>query len=224
MMRGDELVSVARDGLGSDATTLSVSDARARLKRARQLERTILLDQLKREVAMRAEMESEDQRALLARLLAAFLPDSLPLVDVVLSDPHTTGAIGELQFSLFVALSDIGGDADYLDVREPITAYMKRYLLAIEDDAAQAAWMAADALGDHWPLDAGLQILLEAAEGALHPAGREASLHGLSHALARATKRQQWEIVEVLRRLEAGDSSESVRRYAEAIQGEIRGL
>jgi hypothetical protein len=50
-----------------------------------------------------------------------------------------------------------------------------------------------------------------------------AAIHGLSHALDRGTKRDQWVIVDVLKRVASKDRSYKVRSYAESTLGPLRG-
>lgn len=82
--------------------------------------------------------------------------------------------------------------------------------------------MAGDLLGDHWPLDEALPALTLLVKKARHPAGRRAAVHGLSHAIERATKHEQWKIVETLRGAADADESGAVRRAANAALNSVR--
>jgi hypothetical protein len=84
--------------------------------------------------------------------------------------------------------------------------------------------MAGDLLGDHWPLNESLPVLQRLATDARFVAGREGALHGLAHALDRAEKAQQWQIVATLKLVAEKDRSAKVRRYASSIIGDLRGI
>jgi hypothetical protein len=101
---------------------------------------------------------------------------------------------------------------------------VEEYLCHVQRDTARAAWMAGDLLGEHWPLDQSLPSLRATAMKARYRAGREAALHGLSHALGRAAKRDQWSILETLKHVAAFDRSRKVRNYATSIMEDLRGL
>ena len=79
-------------------------------------------------------------------------------------------------------------------------------------------------LGVHWPLEASLAILKSAAVQAQHIVGCEGALHGLSHALHRGTKKQQREIIRLLRELAEHKRGPKVRGYAVSIVTDLRGL
>lgn len=67
-------------------------------------------------------------------------------------------------------------------------------------------------------------MLISAARHARYVAGREGALHGVSHALQRAPKRLQWELVGTLKSVTENDRSPNLRRYAKAILGDLRGF
>lgn len=164
----------------------------------------------------------EADRVVLAKVLLAMLPESLQLVDQALSLTRGRPA-AELQFSVFVFLGDAREMQDHRTSTD-LLQIVSRFLHSVSRETGSAAWMAGDALGDHWPLQESLPVLFDAAINAKYRAGREGAMHGLSHALARGTKRQQWEIHAVLKQVSSGDRSASLRRYADSIVGDLRGI
>ncbi len=163
----------------------------------------------------------ESNRILLAKALVALLPVSLGAIRALMvKKPDRDTA--EAQFSLFCFLD---GAFDFAEGRRTAPALLEAvgtYIHAIKSNAARAAWMAGDLLGDHWPVNEALPVLLSAVRTAKHPPGREAALHGLSHALERANKRQQWAIIQVLRDVAAEDRSRIIRNYAQGILTNLR--
>jgi hypothetical protein len=59
---------------------------------------------------------------------------------------------------------------------------------------------------------------------AKYAAGREGALHGLAHAIDRASKREQWTIVELLKTVARADHNPRVRRHAAGVLGPLRGV
>lgn len=168
-------------------------------------------------------LEAEHSRVLMARLLVALLPDSMEIIGRLLSDTQPDVKSAEMHFSLFVALEELPRLSRGTLLSEVIP-FIERYLLEIREEAAEAAWMAGDLLGDHWPLAIGLPVLVRATREATHDAGREGAIHGLSHALGRVDTRGQWDIIQVLRRVADSDSSDTVRRYADSVVTDLRSL
>lgn len=210
--------------LGDACLNASVEELRRGIARQGRHTQQRLLARLEESVDAPRELESEDDRVFVAKLIVALLPSSMQLTRRVLQPNKGDEKTAELQFSLFVALSEVLEMEISQEVFLSLLETTKAYLLAIAADTAEAAWMAGDLLGDHWPLDASLSILLEATRNALHPVGREAALHGLSHALERGTKQQQWEIMEAVRERASNDESAAVRSYAAMIASDLRGL
>jgi hypothetical protein len=178
-----------------------------------------LADRLKSAVAA-ATYAGESQRIAIAKLLLALLPITLETLLNLLRERRPP----ELLFSLFCTVDqtlDLQLDDDILN---QIAAAVGAYLLEVESETARAPWMAGDLLGDHWPMDVALPILLGAAENARYKAGRAGAVHGLSHALERADKRRQWEIAAMLERVASRDRSQHVRAYAEDVLNGLRGF
>lgn len=167
--------------------------------------------------------EGNADRLVVARALMALLPDSLEVLSRVLRAPSRR-RIAELQFSVFVFCGEVRELHGRDDATRALLLLVSDYLHTVSSDAAQAPWMAGDALGEHWPLSESLSVLTNCARYARFRAGREGALHGLSHAIARGTKRQQWEIVSTLRIVSEADRSAVVRRYADQVMTDLRGL
>mgnify|MGYP001613245091 CR=1 FL=1 len=85
------------------------------------------------------------------------------------------------------------------------------YPMGRRSNAAQAAWMAGNLLGDHWNLRESLPLLIQIAESARGVTGREAAVHGLSKALARCTDADYARITAKLERMTKNDPSPKVR-------------
>jgi hypothetical protein len=164
----------------------------------------------------------ESLRIVLAKTLIALLPESFPRLEELLK-PDARGA-AEAQFSLFAFLDDARPLLRKREERDHLLSLVSHYLLDVRHDVARAPWMAGDLLGDHWPFEESTPVLIHAARHAHFVAGREGALHGVSHALERVPKRLQWDLVDTLKTVAAKDRSARLRRYAQAILGDLRGV
>lgn len=199
--------------------TLSVGDLRRRLADLSARERRGMAHTCAQALKGSRVTRDEARRVLLAKLLVSLLPHALPqLAQLLQVKPRVP--LAEVQFSLFCFLD--GGGPGTRATRN-VLRLVEHYLMGISRDTAQAAWMAGDLLGDHWDLKESLPALTAVALKARHPAGRMAAIHGLSHALDRGKKREQWAIVDVLKRVASKDPSRTVRSYAESVLGPLRG-
>lgn len=210
--------------LGSVDHTTQVSELKRLIEQKGRFIERRLVEELERIVANPTKLQNERSRVLIARLLVALLPTSLPLIESQLYIVRLSENKAELQFSIFVALSDLPELLGESLMLSQITDLLRRYLIDIDTDAAQAAWMVGDLLGDHWPLTLALPVLIDSSKTAAHVAGRQGAIHGLSHALARASKLDQWKIVQALKDVAASDTNNSVRRSAELAMSDLRGL
>ena len=201
---------------------VNVGDIARTFKRAGKRSRAHLVAHLGDAMREPRLFDSEESRVAFAKIAIAFLPASAAIIGAVLQRSPTS-ELGELQFSLFVFLSDAPGFLSRKEM-QTLQQLVEQYLLSVRSRAAQAAWMAGDLLGDHWPLRDSLPILLRTATFAKHAAGREGALHGLAHAIDRASKREQWAIADRLRTMARTDRSPAVRRYAGQVLGPLRGL
>jgi hypothetical protein len=184
-------------GARTEASRLDVREIARVVREAGKLPRARLVAHLREVVSNRRSLTDEATRVIVAKITVALLPDSAVIIRAVLQKSPTSW-LGELQFSLFVFLSD-APELLNQDQMQSLRSLVEHYLLSVRSKAAQAAWMAGDMLGDHWPLAESLPILLRVVRSAKHVAGREGALHGLAHAIERASKREQWAIAEQLK-------------------------
>ena len=201
-----------------------VLELQRRVSGAGALTRQRLVEMLAGSLEDAGALATEPSRVLQARLLVALLPASITIVERLLSKVEPDSTTAELQFSLLVALEDLPDMHEGSTLVERVAPSIEGYLLQVREDSAQAAWMAGDLLGDHWPLEIALPVLLGVSRTATHVAGREGAIHGLSHVLKRVDKREQWEIVQTIRQIAERDRSNQVRRYANSVMTELRDL
>lgn len=230
MSSSDERAPVARrardwlrrhGSISSEAMT--VKQIAAGMVRLRSVDRERIAAYCSRTLREPELQADESLRALLAKVIVAALPESLLEIEALLQ-AEPTGSLAEVQFSLFSFLDEVPDSWHASGESERVLELVSRYLLNVRKDVAQAAWMAGDLLGDHWPIKASLAVLEQAALNGRFVAGREGALHGLSHALERAPKRSQWSIVETLKAVVAKDRSARVRKYAQLILEDLRGI
>ena len=198
--------------------TVSVADLRRKLVGISVSQRRAMADMCVYLIEESRVTRDEATRVFIAKLLVSLLPYALPQFAQLLQ-VTPRAPLAEMQFSLLCFLD--GGAATRAN--RHVLRLVEHYLMSISRDIAQAAWMAGDLLGDHWDLKESLPVLTAVVFKARHPAGRMAAIHGLSHALDRGTKRDQWLIVDVLRRVASKDRSYKVRSYAESTLGPLRG-
>ena len=212
-----------RSLVGDADERTSVVDLRQRIGSLSEHTRRRLFQILVEAVPSLRVLANEPSRLLLAKLIVAAVPESTIVLRRVLHELPDEDFVGELRFSLFVALSelpDLLSESELAEVEREIDAFLQD----VPRDSGQAAWMAGDLLGDHWPLSQALPTLIRLSRMAQHSAGREAAIHGLSHALDRASKPQQWQIIDTLKQVARIDRDSGVRGYAKDVLGEFRGL
>jgi hypothetical protein len=203
-------------------STGSISELAKELRRGSARRRTQLLAACSNALRSATIRNAQLTRVAIVRLLAALMPESAPTIQRWIRRRDADAA--EVQFSLFCYLDQA---RDLVEGRQgalTILSLVGEYLHAVDSDRARAAWMAGDLLGDHWPLEESLEVLIRGARTGRFAAGREGAVHGLSHALERASKKDQWRIVEVLREVASQDRSRRIRRYAGQVVGDLRGL
>lgn len=167
-------------------------------------------------LADRGLKKSKKLRKGAARLIVALLPETLPAFERLLRDCKSP-LWYEVHFILFVALvrKDLGRDDQARVLR-----LVHGYLSGVSSSAGYAAWMAGDLLGEQW-LDAEtVKMLEELLLNARHPAGREAALHGIQHALQHASIAEGRRLFAVIQKVATEDRSGAVRLSARlAVRG-----
>ena len=150
------------------------------------------------------------------RLIVASLPKMFPVFEQVLRD-QTSPLWYEVHFTAFCSLER--ADLTPNDQKR-IVLLIRDYLLNVSSGAGHAAWKAGDLLGDEWRDSTTVEILAELVVGARHAAGRKAALHGIEHALNKASAAESESLFSVLRRVAVNDRSARVRRSAQlALEG-----
>ena len=174
-----------------------------------------LLDKTASALGSRVVVSTEDLRIALVKLAIALLPDSLHLIRAVIIDERNKYD-PELRFTLFCFLSEVPDLSIGEEIEGEICSAVSSFLSEVRSKAAQAPWMAGDLLGAHWRAEPGVFALCDVTKRARFVAGREAGIHGLSHALERSPDFQD-SIRRVLNEIAHGDRSGRVRRYAQAV-------
>ncbi len=190
----------------------------ARLKRLPRRSRSRLTAKAARFLSNPKLVANEAARVGAARLLVAALPHTLGTVEALLGDFSRPMAY-EVHFSLFCFL-----DRDSLPrapwVEAKVLPMLERYLRQVPRQTAYAAWMAGDALGDHWQTNEALDVLLRSVVGARYAAGRKAAIHGLEHALHWVPPSSATKVWSTLRGIALSDHSQQVRDDAKsALEG-----
>lgn len=160
--------------------------------------------------------KEEELRDGAVRLIVASLPDTFPVLEQLLRD-HTSPLWYEVHFTAFCSL-----ERDHLTPSDQkrVLELIRDYLLNISSGAGHAAWKAGDLLGDEWRDSATLEILRELLISARHAAGRRAALHGIEHALNKASPAEARRLFSLVRKVAEEDRSAEVRRSAQlALQG-----
>lgn len=84
----------------------------------------------------------------------------------------------------------------------------------VKSESGYAAWKAGDLLGDEWNTRETVQILERLLSFAKHVAGRKAALHGLQHAIKKATPSKRETLFSLIREAASSDTSAEVRKMA----------
>ena len=160
----------------------------------------------------------ETVRVAATKILVALVPESSDTIRHWIRSKPTADNC-EVQFSLFCFLGYLPLLPSALGLKEELPALLEWYLLNMRSDAASAAWMAGDLLGDHWELKYSLPILSKVAETGRFAVGRLAAVHGIAHALGRVTKSRTTvkTLTELLNRVKNTDRSGKVRQYARGV-------
>jgi hypothetical protein len=143
------------------------------------------------------------------KLLVACLPDTLAYIKKFLEDESSTVSY-ERHFTLFCFL-DLEVLPPDRKLQSQVLRLVTKYLRKARVNTAMAAWMAGDLLGDHWPSPESIAALCNIARRARHAVARKSAVHGLAHALDRATPEERARIKAILREIVRVDPDRSVR-------------
>ncbi len=161
-------------------------------------------------------MRDSELRAASARVIVALLPESFAAFERFLSDSSTPFWY-EAHFTAFVQLdrSDLS-EAD----QSRVLGLIETYLTLAKSQAGFAAWKAGDLLGDEWLSSETVRILEKLLFSAKYVAGRAGALHGIKHAITRASPSGRNRLSSLIRKVAAEDRSSTIRRSAElALEG-----
>jgi len=204
---------VAGAGLGLDLSTSGVSSIRGALH-ILPLERQItLIHAADRSLGTRRLGRPKSTRIPLVKLLVAGLPGSAEVVENRLLSGRGRQA-NEIRFTLLCFLDQLDDWQFANGVGGFVARVIERFLLEVRSNAAHAAWMAGDLLGDHWAQETAVPILMRLATTARFAAGRSGAIHGLSQALSGAPAGRAADIAAVLRKVARSDRSARVRASA----------
>lgn len=158
----------------------------------------------------------EATRVAAAKILVALLPKSMLVLKRLLKKNRPI-FMQETHFSLFCYLDEVQHCDCLKSASKSVLKLISTYLMERKDDSAQACWMAADLLGDHWLIRDSLLPLVTAAQKAKFPSARAAAINGLSKALRRCSAKDRNEIKFVLEWLSKHDPNEKVRSSANVV-------
>lgn len=160
--------------------------------------------------------KKEELRNGAVRLIIALLPDTFPVLEELLTDCSSQFWY-RTHFMIFAALDR--GDLKRNDQMH-VLRVIHSYLIHASSDAGAAAWKAGDLLGDEWRDQETVRLLEELLFSARYAAGRKAALHGIEHALTKATPSESRHLFALIRKTASQDRSAEVRRKAQlALQG-----
>lgn len=159
---------------------------------------------------------SELERVGLVKTMVALLPESARTLRGWITS--TTPETAEVRFTIFCYLDHVPSMENGRDLSREIPSLVEEFLLNVPSDAGRAAWMAGDLLGDHWNLSSALPVLLRVAIEGRFVAGRESAVHGLCHAMERASQFDRERIRTTLRGIRKRDRSLRVRNAALQVQ------
>lgn len=162
-------------------------------------------------------MSCEKTRVAVAKVVVSCVPTSQTLVSQLLAK-RTTDQDYEMHFSLFCFLDQVRNIPWAEEFASQVPTLVESYLMHIATDRAEAAWMAGDLLGDHWPSNEGIPPLVRIAENGRHVAGRQGAIHGLEQAMKNlGDDPRRREIVSLLVELASNDPEPRIRQYASLV-------
>jgi hypothetical protein len=206
------VAALGRESLALDAkkaSTIVIAKTAGKLPRAAKLRLLSKTASLLRG----APRKSETERVIAAKMFVALLPDSLGYIEGFLNRKTDRWSY-EFHFSLFCYLDDSLALSLKPKILSRVETLIVEYLEAAKSGTAQAAWMAADLLGHHWPGRESLNALMSTAKKGRHLEGRKAALSGLERRLADDDQGDRSEIIGTLQEIASRDTSLAIRRKA----------
>jgi hypothetical protein len=194
---------------------MTIENIRSSLVRLPARRRTRLLKLCEQIFGATPSRKDEVSRVVAAKVMVALLPDSAPAIARWLRI-KSGRYIHEVHFSLFCFLDDVQHMSGVGDYVQQALSLVEEFLHVVKSDAAHAAFMAGDLLGEHWETQTAMPVLLRLAKTARYAAGRKAVVHGLGHMLTRipAGTDGTQKIAARLKDLAEKDRSEQVRLEA----------
>ncbi len=147
------------------------------------------------------------------RLIVALLPATFPALEKLLAD-FRSPLWYEVHFLAFNSLDRI--DLTIADQKR-VLALVEDYLMNVDSESGFAAWKAGDMLGDEWNSPETVQILERLMFASRHVAGRKGALHGIAHAMDKATPSEEDRLLALVRKAASKDRSTEVKTYASSI-------
>jgi hypothetical protein len=191
----------------SDLASSSIPD---NLGRLRQTEQKAMERHALRVLSDKKLKRNEALRNGAVRLIVALLPKTFLVLEKLLGD-FSSPLWYEVQFTIFCALDR--GDLSKSDQRRVLTL-VERYLMNVKSTAGYAAWKAGDLLGDEWNAPETVQILERLLFSAKHVSGRKSAIHGLKHAIEKATPPERDRLFSLIQEAASTDASAKIRARA----------
>jgi hypothetical protein len=162
----------------------------------------------------------KDESATVAcvKVIVALVPDSTNSIKKWINT-SSGKYIYEVHFSLFCFLDDVPDLPNGQQFAKEIPLIIENYLMNIKTEAAHAAFMAGDLLGDHWEENEAFPILMKIAKEARYSVGRGSALWGLGqilHSLPDSDRKSK-SIITLIQKISKNDRSEGVRASARSI-------
>ena len=160
-------------------------------------------------------MQNLPLRIAVVRVVAALLPLSLPLLTRWLQSRR----LQEIHFTAFCYIDWVGALPEGDNRRSAVLKLVKDYLMGTDSEAASAAWMAGDLLGDHWPIAEALPVLMNILRQGRYVAGRRAALHGVEMILKQPelTPNNRETLIAFLEKVTRSDRSRHLQSTARSI-------
>lgn len=199
-------------GVDSYSTPVKTFIAKVRSISAKDRRRLISVS---RRALLESKIESsraEECRVFATRVLVAGAPMSGTVIEEVLARRKSRRDFENL-FSTFCVLEHLCYMPRTRALGKRVLTMVEDFLASVRSNAAQAAWMAGDLLGDHWPEKDAISILKRIAVQGRYAAGREAAVSGLGMAMRKriSSAKDKEELMSLLKQVMTNDRSKHVR-------------